>query len=249
MKNCIGMLLFWLFCPLLAMASNALPKGFVYLRDVEPSIIQEMRYYGHHNFIGRPVEGYRANECILTREAALKLSAVQKELLQSNLSLKVYDCYRPQRAVNDFIAWSQQPDKLMQKEFYPHLTKKDLFDLGYVMAKSGHSRGSTVDLTIISVPAGLQAQYHPGQSLVACYAPFKERFQDNSIDMGTGFDCMDVTAHSDNAKINTVAFYNRAMFRSMMEKHGFKNYEKEWWHFTLINEPFPEQYFDFPVER
>lgn len=240
----------WVFCPMFSLAVPELPKGFVSLREVDSSIVQEMRYFGTHNFIGRPIDGYKANECILTREAAENLSKVQRELRQSNLSLKVYDCYRPQRAVDDFIAWSQLPNNnTMQKEFYPNLQKKQLFDQGYVMAKSGHSRGSTVDLTIINIPSPKQAVYSPAKPLIACYAPYLERFKDNSIDMGTGYDCMDTSAHSDNTKINTVAFYNRAMFRAIMEKYGFKNYEKEWWHFTLANEPFPEQYFNFVIDK
>jgi D-alanyl-D-alanine dipeptidase len=250
MSKCRVFLVFWLFWPVLSFSATKIPKGFVYLRQMDPSIVQEMRYFGPHNFIGRWIDGYKANECILTREAAENLSKVQHELKQSNLSLKVYDCYRPQRAVDDFIAWSQLPNtNTMQKEFYPNLQKKQLFEQGYVMAKSGHSRGSTVDLTIINTPSAKQAEYSPAKPLIACYAAYLQRFKDNSIDMGTGYDCMDTSAHSDNTKINTVAFYNRTMFRAIMEKYGFKNYEKEWWHFTLVNEPYPEQYFNFLVDR
>lgn len=230
-----------------AKADN-LPPGFVYLKTVDPSIVQEMRYAGFHNFIGRPVKGYEAGECILTREAALALKQVQNELRQSSLSLKVYDCYRPQMAVDDFIAWSRLPDQHQTKEeFYPRVDKADVFKLGYVAEKSGHSRGSTIDLTIIALPALKQAHYKPGQKLVSCFAPYHERFHDNSIEMGTGYDCMDELSHGDNTSVNLVAYHNRQMFRDVMGKYGFVVYPGEWWHFTLKNEPFAKTYFNFKV--
>ncbi len=130
-----------------------MPAGFVWLKDVDPTIEQEIRYYGDHNFLGRPVAGYEAPECILTKQAAEALRAVQRELEGSRLSLKVYDCYRPQRAVDDFVAWSKDvADQTMKAEFYPRVDKARVFELGYIAEKSGHTRGSTVDLTI--VPAG-----------------------------------------------------------------------------------------------
>lgn len=228
-------------------AANSLPLDFVYLKAIDPSIQQEIRYFTNHNFIGSPIEGYQASECILTKAAAQALSAIQKELQKSGLSLKVYDCYRPQRAVNEFIAWSQKTeDQKMKAEFYPRVNKADFFELGYVGAKSGHTRGSTMDLTII--PAGAKSQtYRPNQPLVACYAPYNQRFNDGSIDMGTGFDCMDPLSHNDNQTINPVAYKNRQLLKTMMEKHGFLPFQTEWWHFTLKNEPHPDSYFDFPV--
>lgn len=232
-----------------AFSLAALPQGFVYLSDIDPSITQELRYFSDHNFIGRPITGYKANKCILTRETAIALSKVQKDLVKSKQSLKVYDCYRPQRAVDDFIAWSKWPEPSpTQQEFFPNFKKRELFSNKYIAAKSGHTRGSTVDLTIIPVPAPPQATYHKGQKLVACYAPLSKRFKDNSIDMGTGYDCLDKTANPDNKSINKIAAANRAHLRNLMEKHGFKISETEWWHFTLINEPFPETYFDFQIE-
>lgn len=239
-----------LFFPVLSQAASTLPKAFVRLRDVDSTIVQEMRYFSYHNFIGRPIQGYLASECILTRAAAENLKKIQNELRQSNLSLKVYDCYRPQRAVDDFLAWGKVPTQdAMRKEFYPNLQKMELFAQDYVDNRSGHSRGSTVDLTIIMTPPEQQAAYRQGQPLVACYAPYRERFQDNSLDMGTGYDCMDLAAHSDNMRINPVAYYNRTFLYAIMKKYGFKNYYKEWWHFTLDNEPFPEHYFNFPVQH
>lgn len=237
-----------LCCATPATTANTLPSGFVYLKNVAPSIIQDIRYSGYHNFVGRPVKGYQANECILTTQAATQLAKVQKELSESGLSLKVFDCYRPTQAVRDFTSWSKlHALKPTKSEFYPNVNKKDFFKLGYVEEQSGHSRGSTVDLTIVSLPIIKQKNYRPGQRLTACTAPYQQRFKDNGLDMGTGFDCMDPLSQTENKKINLVAMFNRAMLRAIMEKYDFTNYEKEWWHYTLKNESFPNSYFDFPV--
>ncbi|GFK93449.1 D-alanyl-D-alanine dipeptidase [Fundidesulfovibrio magnetotacticus] len=231
-----------------ALAADQLPPRFLRLRDLAPDIVQEMRYHGWHNFLGRPVKGYEDPECILTIDAAKALIAVHEELRASGLGVKVYDCYRPQRAVNDFVSWSQVPeDQITKDEFYPRVDKKDFFDLGYVAKKSGHSRGSTVDLTIIPWPPREGEAYTAGQRLMPCNAPYPERFRDNSLDMGTGFDCMDVLSHSLTPDIPFVAQSNRMLLRRLMENNGFSPYEQEWWHFTLRKEPFPDTYFDFPV--
>jgi D-alanyl-D-alanine dipeptidase len=228
--------------------SNGLPSGFVYLEDVDPSIMQDIRYATEHNFIGSVVNGYQAPRCILTLQTAQALHKVQTALRPLNLGLKVYDCYRPQMAVDEFIAWSQDPNnQAMKAEFYPRINKADVFKLGYVAAKSSHSRGSTVDITIVPIPTPQKAAYQSGQPLVACYAPYGVRFRDNSIDMGTGFDCMDVIAHTDNKDINPTAQENRQLLANVMEKYGFKPDADEWWHFTLANEPYPTTYFNFPV--
>ncbi|MDR3477100.1 MAG: M15 family metallopeptidase [Gammaproteobacteria bacterium] len=227
---------------------QTMPSDFVYLRSVDPSILQEMRYAGYHNFLGRPIAGYHATECILTRKAAFALKKVQTELKQSGLSLKVYDCFRPQTAVNDFTASGKDlSDQRMKTEFYPRVSKDAFFKLGYVAEKSGHSRGSTVDLTIVPVPTPKQEAYHRNQKLYDCAAPYGKRFHDNSIDMGTGFDCFDERAHSDSTAINSIAYHNRSVLRVAMEQQGFKQYINEWWHFTLNNEPYPDTYFDFPI--
>lgn len=225
-----------------------LPPKFVYLREIDPSIVQDIRYSGSHNFVGRPIKGYEANECILTREAALALSKVQKELANSSLSLKVYDCYRPTQAVNDFINWSNNKNNDMKDEFYPNIKKSDLFRLGYISEKSGHSRGSTVDLTLVYESAPPEPEYEPGQKLVDCTASYEMRFPDNSINMGTGYDCMDVLSHPNNHNVEIVASRHRKLLRDVMMKYGFVPYDKEWWHFTLKNEPYPDTYFDFPVK-
>ncbi len=224
------------------------PASLVLLKDIAPTIVQEIRYAGSHNFIGRPIAGYQAAQCILTNQAAHALAKVQEELSKSRLSLKVYDCYRPQMSVDDFMAWSQQSQhQEMKMEFYPRVHKKDFFKLGYVDEKSGHSRASTVDLTIIALPVLAQVAYQPSQPLLSCLSPASERFQDNSIDFGTGYDCMDTLSHHDSQQIGVIATYNRHMLRKLMDKHGFKSYQKEWWHYTLKNEPFPYTYFNFPI--
>jgi D-alanyl-D-alanine dipeptidase len=231
-----------------ALAGQDLPEGFVYLKDVAPDIVQDVRYAGDHNFLGRPVQGYQAPACILTKEAAQALKGVQADLRKQGLGLKVFDCYRPQRAVDDFVAWSADTaDQATKAEFYPRVDKKDFFDLGYVAKKSGHSRGSTMDLTIIAWPPAPQAPYVKGQALTPCTGPYEQRFADGGLDMGTGFDCMDELSHSLSHKVSRLAQADRAKLRNLMVKHGFAPYEYEWWHFTLKNEPFPQTYFDFPV--
>jgi len=226
----------------------ALPANFVYLKEVDPGILQEMRYAGDHNFIGRPIRGYEAGTCILTNQAAKALSLVQRELRKMSLSLKVYDCYRPAMAVDDFMQWSEDlGHQEMKREFYPHVNKADVFRLGYVGKPSSHSRGSTVDITIVPLSAPPSAKYKKGQVLVSCIAALAYRFRDNSIDMGTGYDCFDEKAHPFNIETTSNAFQNRMLLRSIMMKHGFQPYEKEWWHFTLEHEPYPQTLFNFIV--
>lgn len=229
--------------------ADKLPPGFVDVQSIIPDIQLDIRYSGPHNFVGERVNGYNAGKCILTKEAASALAKVQKDLSPFSLSLKIYDCYRPQRAVDHFVKWATEMENIKTKEeFYPGVDKRNLFKDGYIDSKSGHSRGSTIDLTIIPIPVPKQAGYIPGQKLAACYLPAGRRFADNSIDMGTGFDCFDELSHTGNKKIGLQQRISRMMLKSLMEKHGFRNYAKEWWHFTLNNEPYPNTYFDFPVE-
>jgi D-alanyl-D-alanine dipeptidase len=235
-----------LLLPAPALAGSALPSGFVYLRDVDPTIVQDIRYAGSHNFVGRPIAGYLAAECILSLPAANALAKVQKILAEKKLSLIVWDCYRPKRAVADFIQWSKDPaHSEMKAEFYPRTDKARLFDLQYIATRSAHSRGSTVDLGI--VPAGFSAvpQTNP-QPLKPCTAPKGERFEDGTIDLGTGYDCLDVLATTSNAAVGATALRNRQMLKSTMQAAGFRPYFREWWHFELIDEPFREG-FDFEV--
>jgi len=206
----------------------ALPRGFVYLKNIDPSIIQDIRYHSSNNFVGRPIKGYQASQCILTDVAADALYRVQQILLLQNMSLKVFDCYRPQTAVNDFIKWSQDPrDQRMKSDYYPLVNKADFFRLNYVAAQSGHTRGSTVDLTIVR----LQPNGKPPLELP----------------MGTHWDFMDERSHYASAAIQGEARENRAYLQKLMVQAGFEPYPEEWWHFTLKHEPHSETYFDFPV--
>jgi len=240
----------WCFANTVNCFADALPEGFVYLSDVAPIIQQEMGYAGNHNFVGRPIRGYAFPTCILTSNTAKALQRIQEDLSKKNLSLKVYDCYRPTRAVDDFIEWSQQPDdQLMKQEFYPRIDKQNVFKLGYVASCSGHSRGSTVDLTIIRAHAKPSAIYVPGQALVSCFAPYNKRFKDNSLDMGTGYDCLDSTAYPGDKTVDSVAIANRLLLRKMMMQAGFEPYEKEWWHFTFKEEMYPDTYFNFLIRE
>ncbi|TCP53196.1 D-Ala-D-Ala dipeptidase VanX [Tamaricihabitans halophyticus] len=226
------------------------PDEFVALADVAPTIKQEIRYNGWHNFVGRPVTGYLEPMCVLTRPTAQALRGAQQEFLAMGYSLKIYDCFRPQRAVDDFVRWAQRPqDERMKAEFYPRIEKSTLFDDGYIAEESGHSRGSTVDLTLVPLPAKPQRPYLPGEPLAPCYAPADERFPDNSVDMGTGFDCFDTLSHTDDSRITETQRANRELLVETLESYGLENYDKEWWHFTLTDEPFPDTYFDFPVTR
>jgi D-alanyl-D-alanine dipeptidase len=206
----------------------ALPTDFVYLKSIDPTIIQDMRYVTSNNFLGRPITGYHAATCILTRETAEALSTIQKELRKKSLSLKVYDCYRPKDAVSDFMAWSKDiHDQKQKNSYYPNIDKADFFKLGYVVEKSGHTRGSTVDLTIVKL---------------------EKNHKSKELNMATHFDFMDPTSHPLNEKITGEAKQNRLFLRAVMLNAGFKPLKEEWWHFTLKNEPYPDTYFNFPVE-
>ena len=198
--------------------------GFVNAADVVRGLVVEMRYAGAHNFVGRPIAGYEAPVCLLTRETAEALASVQRELAPSGRGLKVYDCYRPTRAVADFAVWARDPnDQRMRAEFYPNVDKSQLFAQGYIAERSGHSRGSTVDLTLVDLATGAE------------------------IDMGTPYDLFDPRSWPSDTSVSAVAQANRQALQSIMVAHGFRPLREEWWHFTLVGEPHPETYFDFPV--
>lgn len=227
--------------------TKVFPQNFVYLSDIDSSIIQEMRYASNHNFIGHSLIGYQFPVCILTIQAAIQLKKIQKAIKPLGYSLKVYDCYRPQKTVDFFVEWSKSSAESMKGEFYPRVNKKDFFKLDYVAEKSGHTRGSTVDLTLVKLPVHSEQKYNPKNTLVSCYASVNKRFHDNMIDMGTGYDCLDEKAHLDNTEISQQAYLNRMLLRYWMFKYGFSGIESEWWHFTLKNEPYPDSYFNFVV--
>ena len=228
--------------------ADSLPKGFAYLRDIAPSIVQDIRYYGRHNFVGRRIDGYNAPECILTRKAANALVRAQKQLLAKKLSLKVYDCYRPMRAVRHFRRWAGVTrDRLTKREFYPRLKKATLFRKGYISKRSPHARGSTVDVAIIALPAKAQPKFDITAPMTPCHHAHGARYADNSLDFGTGYDCFHPRSHTYNPAITGKARINRRLLLNVMKRAGFRNYAKEWWHFTLRREPFRHRYFNFPV--
>ncbi len=226
------------------------PEEFVALRTVAPTILQDIRYFTRHNFVGERIDGYRQPMCILTEDAARALRTAQRVFLRQGYTLKVYDCYRPQRAVDHFVAWAKDlDDQRMKREFYPRVEKSALFEDGYIAERSGHSRGSTVDLTLVRLPGLPTRPYVPGEGLVPCYAPQDDRFEDNSLDMGTGYDCFDTLSHTLDERIRGEQRENRLLLKRGLEKAGFVNYPNEWWHYTFQPETFPETYFDFPVSR
>ncbi|MFD0987645.1 M15 family metallopeptidase [Methyloligella solikamskensis] len=223
-------------------SSGTLPEGFVYLRDVAPSIRQEMRYAGPKNFTGKPVPGYEASECILARPVAEALKAVQADLEADGLSLKVYDCYRPTRAVDAFVGWAKAPDDPQAKRaYYPNLTKGALFP-NYIATRSGHSRGATVDVTL--VPRDAPEGAIDTSQRVACTQADPG---DDSLDMGTSFDCFDTKANTAAPGLTADERRNRQRLVDVMAAPGFKNYPKEFWHYTFKPEPYPSTYFDFPI--
>jgi D-alanyl-D-alanine dipeptidase len=232
---------------LLALALTA-PSSFVALDEVDATILQDMRYATRYNFVGRRIDGYREPVCILTRRAARALARAQARLEPKGYTLKVYDCYRPQRAVDHFARWAENDSRTMKSEFYPRVSKRRLFDLGYLARRSGHSRGGTVDLTLVRLPAAGQPRWSRREfGLVGCTAPRRRRFPDNSVAMGTAYDCFDPRAHTFNSRGRVRE--NRLLLRRTMERAGFEPYDNEWWHFTLSDERHPNRYFDFPVSR
>jgi len=218
-------LIFWLLSiTSQAQQKNNLPKGFVYLTDYIPHITVDMKYFTAHNFVGRPIDGYKSNKIILTERASLAVQKIEQELNKQGLGLKVFDAYRPQKAVNHFKRWAKDiKDTLMRQEFYPRVDKRDLFKKGFIASKSGHSRGSTIDLNIIDLKTKKE------------------------LDMGVDFDFFGEESGHDYQKLSTTQKQNRLKLKKIMEKYGFRAYSKEWWHYTYNNEPFKDKYFNFEV--
>ena len=199
-------------------------SDFVSISDAVPDVILEIRYYSTYNFIGDRIEGYEQPIALLTKEAAAALKAASDEFIGKGYRLKIYDAYRPQRAVDHFVRWAEDIDDIRMKEiFYPEVSKKDLFTLGFIAEHSGHSRGSTVDLTLFDMKKGCD------------------------VDMGGYFDFFGEVSHSDYTGITKEQRDNRRLLQDIMVKNGFSPLQEEWWHFTLKDEPFPDTYFDFPV--
>ena len=202
------------------------PIGFVNLTDVVPDVILEIRYYSTFNFVGTRVDGYEEPVALVTREAAQALKGVSDEMMARGYRLKIWDTYRPQRAVDHFCRWGEDlADTLTKRYFYPYLDKDVVFEQGYIARRSGHSRGSVVDLTLVDMKDG------------------------RDIDMGYGFDWFGVESHPDFTEgITEEQYANRMMLRDVMVRHGFRPISEEWWHFILNDEPYPDTYFTFPVK-
>lgn len=204
----------------------SLPQGFVYVDELIPNAQIELRYFTENNFMGQKVDGYLSQRCILTRQAAEALKKVQDTLAPFGLGIKIFDAYRPQRAVNHFVRWGRDlKDTRMKAAYYPDVDKNQVFEQGYIATRSGHSRGSTVDLTIVSLSSSHE-----------------------EIDMGSGFDFFGPESWPENLSFSIEQRAHRMLLQTVMKQNGFKPYDKEWWHFTLADEPFPDTYFDFPVE-
>lgn len=209
----------------LVVKQGDLPKGFVYLDEVIPTAQFEMRYYSDYNFVGTQIDGYLAPLAIGTSAMAEALLKVSDELEGKGYKLLIYDTYRPAKAVQQFLAWSKDTDDIVMKEdFYPNIDKATLFKSGYLSSKSGHSRGSTVDLTLIDADTGKE------------------------VDMGSPYDLLDEISHFSTKLITDEQAANRQLLQDVMMKYGFKPYSKEWWHYVLKNEPYPSTYYDFDVQ-
>jgi zinc D-Ala-D-Ala dipeptidase len=206
---------------------TTMPAGFVYLDEAVPGLVVDLRYYTSNNFVGAPVDGYLQPRPILSRPAAMALNGVQKALQPLGLSLKVFDAYRPQRAVNHFVRWGTDlADRKTKAVYYPDVAKENLFKEGYIAAQSSHSRGSTVDLTLVYRNASGGNQ---------------------ELDMGSPFDYFGPISWPTSLQVTPQQRANRLLLRSLMVAHGFAPYAQEWWHFTLRSEPYPDTYFNFPV--
>ncbi len=200
-------------------------SGFVDAASIVPGLAVDMRYHGGENFVGRRIAGYEQPVCLLTRSAAVALVRVQEELQPFGLGLKVYDCYRPVRAVADFAAWARDPaDQERKADYYPAIDKSRLFELGYIAERSGHSRGSTLDVTLVDTQSGVE------------------------LDMGGGYDLFDTSSWPSDQTVSPAARASRMLLQRVMTAGGFRPLKEEWWHFTLNGEPHPDTYFDFLVD-
>ena len=200
--------------------------GFVSVGEVIPDVLLDIRYYSSFNFIGERIDGYEEPAALLTREAAQALKEASNEAMEQGFRLKVFDTYRPQKAVDHFVRWAKDPEDIRMKAFfYPDLEKTEIIPQGYIAEHSGHSRGSTVDLTLFDMAT------------------------QQDVDMGGTFDFFGELSHPDYSGVSEVQHANRMLLQSLMVKHGFRPLETEWWHFTLENEPWPDTYFTFSVRN
>lgn len=212
--------------PIAGQADSIAKYDFVYLDTSLAYAKYDIRYRGHDNFLGRPVLGYSAPRVVMTAAAAKALANAEADLYKKGYILMIYDSYRPQRAVDDFRAWAKLPaDTLTRSTYYPEHDKRFLFQLGYISTRSGHSRGSTIDLSISHSDTG------------------------ELVDMGGAYDYFGELSHHDYPHISDTQKANRLLLKQTMYRAGFRSYSKEWWHYTLNGEPYPDTYFDFVVEE
>lgn len=201
-------------------------SDFVDLSDIIGDLLLDIRYYGDYNFVGTRIDGYEEPVALMTKKAAAALKEVTDEAREKGYLLKIYDTYRPQMAVDHFARWAQDlEDTRMKEDFYPEVNKDELFERGYIAAHSGHSRGSTVDLTLFNVNTN------------------------EDLDVGGTFDYFGELSHPGYKGVSDVQYENRMFLRDLMSRHGFMPIEEEWWHFTLKDEPYPDTYFTFPVRK
>ena len=205
--------------------TNTFSQEFVYIHEIIPEVVYDIRYNSTDNFMGKRVDGYHKSVAVLSKKASASLQKVQDDLSGQGYGLKIFDAYRPQKAVNHFIRWAKiSGDTITKSRYYPDLSKSVLFELGYIAERSGHTRGSTLDLTMV-------------------YKDSKEE-----VDMGSPWDFFGDISHHGTGKISVEQTANRNILLRTMEKHGFRRYDNEWWHYTLDDEPYPDTYFDFDVE-
>lgn len=205
--------------------TNTFSQEFVYIHEIIPEVVYDIRYNSTDNFMGKRVDGYNKSVAMLSKKASASLQKVQDDLSGQGYGLKIFDAYRPQKAVNHFIRWAKiSGDTITKSRYYPDLSKSVLFELGYIAERSGHTRGSTLDLTMV-------------------YKDSKEE-----VDMGSPWDFFGDISHHGTGKISVEQTANRNILLRTMEKHGFRRYDNEWWHYTLDDEPYPDTYFNFDVE-
>lgn len=226
--------------------SSSLPCGFVYLNQIDPTIIHEVMYYGDRNVLGERVDGYKAPKIILTEKAAEQLKIIQDNIRNDNYSLVIYDGYRPQKSLDHFVRWRWSDDERMKPYYYPHLTKEEVFEIGYMTPTSTHSRGSTVDLTIIELdktvnhnPKAIERTLKDGRSI--------NYWQDNTVDMFSSVDLMDPASWQNTTIVDEIYQTRREYLRNKMMEFNFEPFELEWWHYKLKDEPFTE-HFNFDIE-
>jgi len=226
-----------------------LPPNFAFLRNIDPTIIQDIRYATANNFTGAPVPGYTIGECVVLRDVAIALKNAQRKLRTKGLSLKVFDCYRPVQSVQSFIAWTKKKPQTVDKHFYPRLSRRQLVSKGYIGKVSTHSRGIAVDVTLVVSKMNVRPLPTEEKNIETCIEPASMSLRSNELDMGTGFDCFDKKSHVYSREISDKQQTNRRILKHVMTTYGFKGYAKEWWHFSYTRLKYLPKRHDFPIAR